>query len=271
MSPRRLAALAAAAATGLLVLAAPGIAAASVYLSNDSVTLSATPQSYHYSTTDTYWSVVALQSPGSGDFDLALSGGGTALGTSTQGTGRTDFIAVNSNSGFRPVGRYLATVTAYSGSGTYSVERQTGASTIVLPAVTHPGSTGASDPDLAFAVLADHDIVSIADIWLTSGQAFWATTPTAAQHLYLVSSTAGTPSTYVRNRTAAASGQSAAVVDGCTKYTATVTGWHALVFVGDREPELPQVPEDGIAHALKLVDPATPNTCPVRNFPAATP
>ncbi|WP_155375286.1 hypothetical protein [Catellatospora vulcania] len=270
MSPRRISVLSAAAA-GLLVLAMPGVAAASVPLSNDSVTLSSTPESYNYSTTNTYWSVVALQSPSSADFDLALSGGGVALGTSTQGAGRTDFIAVNSNSGFRPLGRYLATVTAYSGSGTYSVQRQTGATSIVLPAITHPGSTGASDPDLAFAVLPDDDIVSIADMWLTAGQAFWASTPTAGQHLYLIRSTAGTPSTYVRNRTAAASGQSVAVVDGCTKYTPTVTGWHALVLVDDREPELPQVPADGIAHALKLVDPATPNTCPVKNFPAATP
>ncbi|MEV0457799.1 hypothetical protein [Catellatospora methionotrophica] len=270
MSPRRRAILSTATAL-VLVLSAPGLAAASVYLSNDSVTLSTTPQSYNYSTTNTYWSVMALQSPPGADFDLALSGNGVALGTSTQGAGRTDFIAVNSNGGFQPLGRYLATVTAYSGSGTYAVQRQTGTSTIVLPAITHPGSTGASDPDLAFAVLADDDIVSIADMWLTAGQAFWATTPTAAQHLYLVKSAVGAPSTYVRNRNAAASGQSVAVVDGCTKYTPTVTGWHALVFVGDREPELPQVPADGIAHALKLVDPATPNTCPVRNFPAATP
>ncbi|MBB5868206.1 hypothetical protein F4553_001585 [Allocatelliglobosispora scoriae] len=270
MSPRRLAILAAATA-GLMVLAIPGVAAASVPLSNDSTTYSTTPQSYTYSTTNTYWSVVALQSPTTGDFDLALSGNGVALGTSTQGTGRTDFIAVNSNSGYRPIGRYLATVTNYSGSGTYTIERSTGTNTIVLPAITHPGSSGASDPDLAFAVLADHDIVSIADMWLTAGQAFWATTPTAGQHLYLIKSTAGTPSTYVRNRVAAASGQSVAVIDGCTKYTPTVTGWHALVLVDDREPELPQTPPDGIAHALKLVDPATPNTCPVKNFPAATP
>ncbi len=34
---------------------------------------------------------------------------------------------------------------------------------------------------------------------------------------------------------------------------------------------MPQAPADGIAHALKLVGPATPNTCPVKNFPAATP
>ncbi|GHJ49215.1 hypothetical protein Cs7R123_65570 [Catellatospora sp. TT07R-123] len=267
MSIRRITALPALLA-GLLVAALPGVAQAAVSLADGAVVAASAPETYLYTTGNYYWSVAAVQPAVPGGTDLTLNDGtGAILATSIMPGSRTDFTAVNSNSGFRPLGRYQAVAT---GTGSYWVQQRSGAAIVNLPPITHSGSTGPSDPDLAFATLVDHDIVSIADIWLTSGQQFWAATSGAGSHVFLLSSTAGVPGTYVRNRTAAASSQTIEYVDGCTRYTATATGWHALVVIGDRAP-VTHVPTQGVAYALKRVDPATPNSCPVRNFPDPTP
>ncbi|MDI1465865.1 hypothetical protein QEZ54_33320 [Catellatospora sp. KI3] len=271
MSVRRITALpvlVTALLTSLLVAALPGVAQASVSLSDGAVAAASAPETYLYTTSNYYWSVAAVQPAVPGGTDLTLDDGtGVPLATSAMPGSRTDFVAVNSNSGFRPLGRYQAVAT---GTGSYWVQQRSGANIVTLPPITHPGSTGPSDPDLAFAVLVDHDIVSVADIWLTGGQQFWASTLSAGSHMFLVSSTSGVPGTYVRNRMAAMNGQTIAYVDGCTKYTAAVTGWHALVVIGDRAP-VTNTPTQGVAYALKRVDPATPSSCPVRNFPSSTP
>lgn len=76
--------------------------------------------SYMFPTTTHYWSVIGVAT--SADYDLSLYDvGGALLGTSTYGTGVTDFIAINSN--LRPLGW--------------------------VP--DNDGVTGPGDPDLAFA------------------------------------------------------------------------------------------------------------------------
>lgn len=250
----------------LLVLALPGVASASVALPDGAVVYGSTGNDYTFSTTTTYWSVVGVQ-PRTGDVDLVLYSGATALNSSLWGTLKTDFVAINSNSGFRPLGAYHATVNPYSGSAAHAVQQQQGHDVITLPNPAYDGVTGAEDTDITFAVLSDDDVISVADIYLQAGQKFWSTTTDAGNSLYLLESNPSSSATFTRSRTQAG-GATHAVVDGCTLYTATYTGWHGLAVVDDRWPSAPGA---GIAYALHKWNPAKPTTCPVKNFPGPTP
>ncbi|GAA3338495.1 hypothetical protein GCM10020358_18800 [Amorphoplanes nipponensis] len=258
------------AAVVLVVTFSAGAASASTGLGDGEVRLARTAQDYTYRTYQRHWSVVAVQPAAAADWDLTLrDNAGTTVATSLYGAGRTDFVAVDSNAGRRPLGAYTAAVTAYT-PGLYWVQQHTGTDTITLPPVTHHGVTGAGDPDLAFAGLADHDVVSIVDIELSAGESFWATTTTAASSLFLLESDPSAPATFAQGRATAAARQHTQVLDGCTLYTAQVSGRHALVMIGDRSPETHD-PTQGQGYALHRVDPSTPASCPQRNFPAPTP
>lgn len=251
----------------LLVLALPGVASASVALPDGVVVYGTTGNDYTYTTSTPYWSVVAVQ-PRSGDVDMVLYSGSTALNSSVQGTGRTDFVAVNSNPGARPLGAYHATVNPFSGSASHAVQLLQGRNVIILPVPANDGVSGAGDPDITFAVLSDDDVASVADIYLTAGQKFWAHTTSAGDSLYLLETNPASATTFTRSRTQAA-GAGHAVVDGCTLYTAAYTGWHGLAVVDDRWPT--GSGGAGIAYALHKWNPAKPTTCPVKNFPGPTP
>ena len=227
-------------------------------------------QQYSYTTSYDYWSVTAVQPTATSDYDLTLyDAGGSTLASSTYGEGITDFVAVDSNAGTRSFQTYYPRVNLYS-PGSYWVQAQYGARTITLPTPTHHGTTGFSDPDVAFIVLNSDDVVSIADIYLTAGQSFWAVSPTAASELYLLEADTTHPSTFVQSRAEATVRLHTQVIDNCTQYTATTTGWHALVLVKDTPPTVTS-PVQGIAFGLHQYDPTQPNYCPLANFPAATP
>lgn len=239
-------------------------------LSSGALVTGTTTQQYSYTTQYDYWSVTAVQPTATSDYDLTLyDAGGAALASSTYGEGMTDFVAVDSNSGTRPFQTYYPSVNLYT-AGSYWVQAQYGARTITLPTPTHHGTTGFSDPDIAFITLNSDDVVSIADIYLTAGQSFWAVSTTAASQLYLLEADTTHPATYVQSRYEATLRLHTQVTDNCTLYTATTTGWHALVLVKDTAPTVTS-PVQGIAYGLHQYDSTQPNYCPMANFPAATP
>ncbi|MGC4885585.1 hypothetical protein ACLQ2W_00145 [Micromonospora sp. DT227] len=273
LTKRRTAMLRIAAAVTVVILGAmlnPGTARASTGLGDGDVQIARTAQDFSYRTYNRHWSVVAVQPAATADWDLALrDSSGTTVASSLYGVGQTDFVAVDSNIGRRPFGSYTATVTQYT-PGVYWIQQRTGADTITIPAITHHGVTGPSDPDLAFVSLADNDVVSIADIHLSAGEQFWANTTTAWSTLLLIESDLSVPTTFAQGRATATARQHTQVLDGCTLYTAQRTGWHALVMIGNRAPTT-HTPPQGTAYALHRVDPSTPTNCPQRNFPAPTP
>lgn len=254
----------------LLVVVGASEAYAGGNLPNGSLVTGTTTQQYSYTTQYDYWSVTAVQPTSTSDYDLTVfDAGGAALASSTYGTGITDFVAVDSNSGTRPFQTYYPEVSRYT-SGSYWVQAQYGARTVTLPTPTHHGTTGFSDPDIAYISLNSDDVASIADIYLTAGQSFWAVSPSAASQLYLLEADTSHASTFVQSRYTATQRLHTAVVDNCTLYTATTTGWHALVLVKDTPPTVTN-PVQGIAYGLHQYDPTQQNYCPMANFPAATP
>lgn len=116
------------------------------------------PHNYSATTTRGYWSAVAVRPADGSDSDLSLyndSGLGTLLGSSSYGGSTTDFVAVNSNSGARPLQTYYPRVTRFAGTGGYSVEFLQGSTT--FSAGTTTVTTTAADP------------ISIRDSYQTSG------------------------------------------------------------------------------------------------------
>lgn len=261
-----------AAATTLVVFAAQA-ASAGTTLPNGSVVTTAVAQTYQYTATNGYWSVAAVIPNSSSDYDLYLhDAGGAVLASSTYGVGRTDFVAVDSNSGTRTLPQtYYPQITQYSASpGQYWVQAQYGATEVHIPTPTHHGTTGFADPDITFMNLNSNNVVSISDIYLTAGQSFWSTTASAAGQLYLLEADTTTPSTFVQSRFTAGIRDHTQVIDNCTLYTATTTGWHALVMVSDTQP-VSTSPQEGIAFGLHAYDASQPNYCPVSGFPGPTP
>ena len=254
-----------------LVVGLPGIAEAGINVPNGSLVSASSPKSYSYSTSADYWSVFAIQPTSTSDFDMTLlDSTNKLLGSSDYGTGVTDFVAVDSNAGTRPLGTYTANVTQYLAGGSFWAQAQYGTNIITLPPITHQGTTGFSDPDIAYANLNSNNIVSIADIYLTAGQSFWAVSPDDATSLYLLEANPSQSTTFVQGRSIAGANQHTQVIDNCTLYTAQLTGWHALVLIGDRAP-VNTSPQQGIGIGLHRYDPTQPNYCPIADFPGPTP
>ncbi len=267
--PRALfAAVTAVGAVAATLIAGPAYAAGA--LADDAVVRSAVPGTYTFSTTTSYWSVVGLVSGPGDDYDLRLTtNAGALLGSSTLGAGRTDFVAINSNAGRRPMGPYRATAIRFNGAGPYWIEQRQGKNVISLPVPQWNGVTGPSDTDITFSSLADTHVVAVSDIYLVAGQKFWAHSTSSTAHMALLEST-NDPATWVRTRTQAINSTDHVVVDNCTLYTAKATGWHALAMFADTPPITPPA-QGGYGYALHRYDAAHGNRCPVRNFPASTP
>jgi hypothetical protein len=265
---RRLVRSALLAALCAVVVLTPGAAYASTALPNATVVTTSTAGDYTFSTTSYYWSVVAIATPVNYDLDLWVSNGRLPMDSSTQGTGLTDFIAINSN--LRALGAYRAVVGHVSGIGSYSIEQVQGDTVTTLPIPANDGVSGPSDPDLAFAVVRSQDVIGISDVYLNAGDSFWVNTAGTDDGFYFLESNPAVTSTFVRSRAQAATVPGTRTAQGCTLYTANYTGWHGLVAVNPDPPHATD-PGSGTAFALHRFDPARQNTCPQRNFPAPTP
>jgi hypothetical protein len=253
------------------VVAGAQTAGAGVTLVSGSVTSGTVTQSYQYTASVPYWSVTAVVPTSTSDYDLYLyDAGGALLADSTYGDGVTDFVAVDSNAGTRTAPQTYSPQVKQYAPGQYWAEAQYGSSVVRIPTPTHQGTTGFSDPDIAFMTLTSNHVVSIADIYLTAGQSFWATTPTAGNQMYLLEADPSYASTFVQSRLEAGIRDHTQVVDNCTRYTASLTGWHALVLVDDSQP-VTTSPQQGIGIGLHAYDASNPNYCPMAQFPGATP
>lgn len=254
----------------LIVLADAATASAGTVLPSGSVLTGSASQQYSYATSHPYWSVTAVQPTSSSEYFLSLDDkNGNQLQESTYGTGLTNFIAVDSNAGTEPYQTYFPFVNSIS-AGKYWIQAQYGTTEVSIPTPTHLGTTGFADPDISFMNLNSNAVVSIADIYLTAGESFWASTPIAASELFLLEADSGNSYTYIQNRVDATLRQKTKVIDNCTLYTASVSGWHALVMIDDTPPVATN-PQQGIAFGLHQYDPTYPNYCPMADFPAATP
>jgi hypothetical protein len=248
--------------------AAPAFAGGAV--TSGTVYTYSSQQLFNYTTSVPYWSVFAEQPLAPADYLGFYNGKFGLLGTSQDAAGETNFVAVDSNAGTQPYQLYYGFVPD-SPAGQYSVEVQDGANTVSIPTPTHQGTTGFSDPDLAFMTVMNNQIVTIRDIYLTAGQSFWASGQgTAEQNLLLLEANPSNSSSFIQTRAAATEDQNTQVIDDCTLYTAEVTGWHALVIVSNSTPNGNGQEGIGIAlHAFDATDPA--GYCPIADFPAATP
>ncbi len=233
------------------------------------VTTSVAPTTYTFSTVNYYWSTWAVATDA--DYDVRLYEGETTRcsGTSDDGTGVTDWIAINSN--LRPLGSYSATVSHWSGTGPFYIQQHQGHTVTTLPASANDGVTGPSDPDLAFASVNSQDVLSVSDIYLTAGQKFWVNVANTSQDFFLLESNPADPTTFIRTR-------AQAIGIAGTKKRSGVHDVHrelhrlARPGRGERRSAARQPsPQEGEANALVAYDPARPNTCPERNFPGPTP
>ena len=256
----------------ILVAATAAPAFAGGTLADDTVYTYNTPQSFNFTTDAPYWSVVAeLPAVSADDLNLLNAGGGL-IDSSQEPTGETDFVAVDSNSGTEPYQTYYPSVTHYPSSGAYAVEVQDGESIVSIPTPTHQGTTGFSDPNLAFMNVNSNQVVSISDIYLTAGESFWASGDgTAGSMLYLLEANPSNSSSFIQSRAAATADQNTKVIDDCTLFTAEVTGWHALVMVSNTWP-VTTSPQQGLGLALHAFDATDPSGyCPLADFPGPTP
>lgn len=255
----------------VLVIATAQAASANTNLLNGAVVTSTVAQNFQYTATWDYWSVTAIIPTATSNYELYLySSAGAYLGASTYGAGLTDFMAVDSNTGTRGVPQTYDPEVTDAKTGQYAIQSDFGDSEVRINTPTHQGTTGFSDPDITYMTLDSNDVVSISDVYLTAGESFWAATPTDANELYLLEADPSYSSTWVQSRAIATIRQHTKVIDNCTLYTASITGWHALVLVDDAQP-VNTNPQQGIGIGLHAYDATQPNYCPMADFPAATP
>ena len=186
--------------------------------------LSTKPHNYRHVTTASYWSAVAVRAPSASDYNLQLYADfaqTSLLEQTSSGAGLVDVIAVNSNSGFAPLGDYYPRVTRVSGSGDYTIELAHGASTLPY----------ASSQSFALG-----DVVSVRDVSLTANVPVRIVVdPNRGQDVgvLLFRSTPGSTTTWYSDR-----GEAVAAVDsgggGATEtlvYTPTASGRYGLVIL----------------------------------------
>jgi hypothetical protein len=219
-------------AAAAVAVAAPAHAGLAFPLPNGSAYIFSTPnppQLNTFVTTSDYWSVVGIEAPTGTRYGLNVNtSSGTPLASSSQGAlswqPTVDFVAVNNNSGYSPIGTYQAVTSTVSGSGNYEMEYSNPLRVLSTsePFVNQPISMGPGE------------FITTSDVYLTAGQKyrfdmgfFQRTVPSddfAAA--YLMSSTSR-----------AASAEQAlwlCTADfGCSYqgWTAPQSGWYALVIV----------------------------------------
>ena len=254
-----------------LVLGTAPAASANTALASGAVVTGTAAQDFQYTATWDYWSVTAVVPSSSSNYELYLDGpGGAYLGASTYAAGYTDFMAVDSNTGTRSLPQTYDPEVTEATAGRYWIQSQYGDTEVSIPTPTHQGTTGFADTDIGYMNLDSQNVVSISDLYLTAGESFWASTPTAADNLFLLEADPSYSSTFVQSRAIATIREHTQVIDNCTLYSATVTGWHALVMIDDTPP-VTTSPQQGIAIGLHQYDPTLPNYCPMADFPGATP
>jgi hypothetical protein len=244
-------------------------ASAAVVLTDQAVRSATTAEQYPFDLTRPSWSAVALYGAAGSDYDLKLrDSGGIEVARSQRLGGFTDFAVINGNTGRAPLGRYTMDTVLYSGSGRHWADLDTGKFEISLPAITHRGSTGPSDPDLAFMSVNTQDLISVRDIQLSGNEKFWVNRANAQNRLFLVESDPASPVTFAQGRSVAAALQKTEQIDGCTVYTVRKTGRHALVMIREAEPAPDASVNEGLV--IRRYSEAEPKVCPVKNFPAPT-
>ncbi|MHA3701447.1 IPT/TIG domain-containing protein [Jatrophihabitans sp. YIM 134969] len=182
------------------------------------------PQAYvahNYSATTTrnYWSAVAVRPQDGSDSDLILyddAAQSSVLASSGYTSTTTDFVAVNSNSGVRPLQTYFPRVNRFAGTGNYTVGFYQGSSTLSSGGQTV--STGSTLP------------ISIRDSYQNAGvPVYYRAVPLAGQTLAL---SFLQPGVGVLGRSSAVNGPvGAAGQDVSLAVTPSATGYAGLVLV----------------------------------------
>lgn len=269
LSLRRLPRLgvAVAAATTALITLTPQTAVAAVVLNDGVVLTSTTATDYLVTANRPAWAAAAVYSSSNYNVSLFDQWGGWLTSSYGYGFGSTEFVAINSH--LLPLTSYEArTATGYGSNLAYTQWRQSHTTT-TLPYPANDGVTGPSDPDLTFTSLMSTEVVSVSDIYLKAGEAFWAKAAPDTV-FFLLESNPYDSTTSLRTRQQAATAGALRIAQGCTLYRANYTGWHGLLMVSNTAP-VATVPPGGIAIPLHRYDPTRPYTCPQRNFPDPTP
>ena len=205
------------------------------------------PQLNTFATTSDYWSVVGIESPAGSRYGLNVnSASGTPLASSSlpvvSGQQTVSFVAVNSNSGYSPIGTYQAVTSVVSGSGNYEMEYanplrvlSNGEPFVAQPITMGPG-----------------EFITTSDVYLSGGQAYRFDTAFYQHNMpsgdygaaYLMSSTSKAAPTEQALWHCSA-------VFGCSYqgWTAPQSGWYALVIVmvGRSSTDNPTVEVDACA------------------------
>jgi hypothetical protein len=184
-----------------------------------------TPHNYSFTTSNFYWSVVAVRPPAGADYNLSLfddAAQSSLLASSASGAGAVDFVAVDSNR--REFGDYYPRAAVHTGSGGYRIELIQGSSPI------GPASSQA-------ITMHGTDVVVVRDAFLSAGVPVTFTVtagdPTQDAELFLMASDGANPGTWVRARSAAVRSASANGAGGSEQlsFTPTVSDWYGVVLV----------------------------------------
>jgi hypothetical protein len=227
--PFRIARGAAAVAVALTVLTLSGVAQASTpifWLDNYvPVAHAVANNTYDFATTTRYWSVVAARPEAGNDLTLTLKDStGATVATSTGHSGRPEWVAIDSNTGRRPLGGYTANVRQTGTAGRYRVELAQGTDSILASVRTRltipAGST-----------------VLVRDVYLKPGDYLGVTVPDDRKaEVHLMDSMAAFPPTWVPTVDRASRHsmtQTSLSHRRCQIFTAPITGgWHGLVMIG---------------------------------------
>lgn len=181
-----------------------------------------TAHNYRIDTDRLFWSVVAVR-PDGNDHDLALydnSAQTQHLITSPAPGDAVDFVAVDSNSGHRPLGDYYPRVTLAGGTGGYAIQYAQGTLAGPSDSITMPAS----------------EVVAVRDAQMTAGTPVTVTvTPSNATQdpeLFVLEST-DAAGTWIQRRAgaaASATGGGPGAAEQLT-FTPAATGFHAIVVV----------------------------------------
>ena len=183
------------------------------------------PHNFRYTTRTPYWSVVATKPLTGSDHDLRLydnSPMNQLLGTSAYGGSTVDFIAVDSN--LRALGDYYPRVSYWSGTGGHVTQLAHGSD--ILTTTSSPTFTASR-------------FLAVRDTYLVAGTPYTFTAQPSTRRMnpsvFLMGSTAGDTTTYVRPRStalvsAAAGGAGASET---FSFTPTASGWYGLVVLNE--------------------------------------
>lgn len=181
---------------------------------------------HHYSqeVASTSWKVVAVRPASDTDTDLALYRDralSSELAHSAYGAGRTDFVAINANSGHSPMQTYYPSVRQYSGTGGYLIQDEVGGRTL------GQGS--------ARITVSGQQPVRVWDTYQVAGApTYYRAVATAAQPAQQLQLAALPADADVVARSASIQGEPA--VDGAAAtlvYTPSAEGWGGLVLLND--------------------------------------